>query len=93
MAQERPDNSNDLFGYDPGARPPIPRPHLHGGVSSREGSSSRIPPSGPSGSGLRDTFSRSYLRARRAVTEYPVQTIASIATIFFAFGAALGRRR
>jgi len=27
------------------------------------------------------------------VTEYPVQAIASIATIFFAFGAALGRRR
>jgi len=27
------------------------------------------------------------------VTKYPVQAIATIATIFFAFGAALGRRR
>jgi NAD(P)-dependent dehydrogenase (short-subunit alcohol dehydrogenase family) len=27
MAQERPDDFDDLFGYDPGARPPITRPH------------------------------------------------------------------
>ena len=112
MAQETPnDSSDDLFGYDPGARPPIPRPHLHGITSSQEDSSSLFLPSGSSeeerteigreaahrldqlGGVLRDAFSRSYLRARKVVAEYPVQTITTIAGTCFAFGAVLGHLR
>jgi hypothetical protein len=95
MAQEQPDDSHDLFGYDPGARPPIARPHLHGISSSPEDSSSQIPPSRPSGGhrldqlgGLRNAFSR----ARKLAAERPVQTIAAIGGTCFALGVSLGLR-
>jgi hypothetical protein len=91
MAQEQPDDSHDLFGYDPGARPPIAPQHLHTMESG-----SRIPPSRPSGGhrldqlgvGLRDAFSR----ARKLAAERPAQTIAAIAGTCFALGVSLGLR-
>jgi hypothetical protein len=96
MAQEQPDDSHDLFGYDPGARPPIAPQHLHTISSSPEESGSRIPPSRPSGGhcldqlgvGLRDAFSR----ARKLAAERPAQTIAAIAGTCFALGVSLGLR-
>jgi hypothetical protein len=96
MAQEQRDDSHDLFGYDPGARPPVARPHLHSISSSPEDSSSRIPPSRPSaghrldrlGGGLREAFSR----ARNLAAERPVQTIAAIGGTCFALGISLGLR-
>jgi heme-degrading monooxygenase HmoA len=47
MAQEQPDDSDDLFGYDPGARPLIPRPHLHGMPPSPEDSAENVHKSRP----------------------------------------------
>src|ERR1700694_5090918 len=47
MAQEKPDDSDDLFGYDPGARPPIQRPHLHGVPPSPEDSAENVHNSHP----------------------------------------------
>lgn len=95
MAQEQHDDSHDLFGYDPGARPPVARPHLQAISSSPEDSSSRIPPSTPSAShrlnrlsGLRDAFSH----ARKLAAERPVRTIAAIGGTCFALGVSLGLR-
>lgn len=42
MAQERPDDYDDLFGYDPGARPPMPHSHLHGVPSLSEDSAQNV---------------------------------------------------
>lgn len=97
MTQVQHDDSDDLFGYDPGARPPIPRPHLHGISSLREGSSSRTPPSGsPGGSrldqiggDLRDVLSGSYLRARKLAADRPMQTVAVLTGACLAFGVAI----
>lgn len=96
MAQEQLDDSPDLFGYDPGARPPVARPHLHAISSSPEDSSSRFSPSRPSAGhridrlsgGLRDAFSH----ARKLAAERPVQTIAAIGGTCFALGVSLGLR-
>jgi hypothetical protein len=100
MTQAQHDDSDDLFGYDPGARPPIARPHLHGISSLQEDSRSRTPPSvSPSGSrpdqfggDLRDVLSNSYLRARKLAADRPKQTIAALVGACLAFGIAIRLR-
>jgi heme-degrading monooxygenase HmoA len=47
MAQERPDDNDELFGYDPGSRPPMPGSHLQGIRPAPEDSAENVHSSHP----------------------------------------------